>query len=225
MKLFNEKSGKFLLLLVVITLVFTFLANRLALGWLSATIWAMTMYFVLIIYTFKTKDELMAKSLIWGTVAGFFELVADSWAVRVINALVYPAEGYFLWDSPLYMPFFWAYMLGLLAYISVPTMEKFGFFKTTIFYTLGGIAVGPGIEFLADGAKWWYYHNTHSILGSPIYIVGGEILIFMSIPFFGQLLQQETYKHKVAVLGITYGIYLLFAYAFVYYTFDIGSLH
>ena len=215
-------TTNFFSILFILTLIVTFVSNRFQLGWISATVWALSMYGLLVYFSLKKEDKLLQKFILWGTISGFIELSADSWAVRGINALVYYKGGFFIWDSPLYMPFFWAYMLAILAYLSIVLVDKLGMAKSMIIYAFLGVITGPSIEFLANEAKWWYYQNTINIFGTPIYIIGGEIILFTFIPFVANKIRKS--PNQTVELGFMYGLFLWYAYAIIYYTFDTGKL-
>ena len=151
-------------------------------GWISASIWGYGLTAVYVIYAFWAKDKILWRILIFGTFAGFAELLADHWLVAVYNELVYPIEP-LLVSSPLYMPFSWIVVLTQLAIISRVLEKHFKMVTTTLIMVIMGACIIPFYEYLAIGSKWWYYQNTPMFLGIvPYSIIIAEGLLMLPLP-------------------------------------------
>src|SRR5688572_26230505 len=72
-------------------------------GPMSASIITFGLYAFYWVYTIRTKNPLVHRLMIFGTIAGILELVTDHYLVETIDSLVYPGKEPMIWNSPVYM--------------------------------------------------------------------------------------------------------------------------
>lgn len=137
----------------------------------------------ILMYVFFWRDKLLGQLFVFGLIAGLAELPSDWWSVTQIDALVYVNAGWFVWESPLYMPLAYVVVITQLGYLAYWLNNRFGLLKSTLLMGLiGGINV-PAYEYLAKYAGYWYYQNVNMILDTvPYYIIGGEIAFAAALP-------------------------------------------
>lgn len=152
-------------------------------GWISATVLNVAIDLLILWYIVRYRDGFLGRLLLMGIAGGLVELlVADPWALRS-GTLVYEGDGPFIVDSPLYMPLGWAYVLLQIGYLSWWVLQQRGLLAAIgVAALLGGTNI-PIYEMLARAAHWWYYQYVPMILGAPYYVLLGEALIGLALPF------------------------------------------
>lgn len=206
MTLYDGKRLKFVVFTMILSLVGSIISAVVDGGWVSATILNVFVDIVIISYIVRERDTLLLKLLLMGMAGGFVELMfADPWAVRS-GTLVYEGDGPFIIDSPVYMPLGWAYVLLQIGYLSWWVLQQKGFVASVaVAAFLGGTNI-PLYEMLAKDAHWWYYQNVPMMRGAPYYVILGEALIGLALPFIVRPLADKSW-HWSAPLGILLGLW------------------
>lgn len=211
----TQTQYKFIFIQIFFTLLIASISAYFTLGWKSAAFLAYGMYIIQILFCYKTSDPLLFKLIIFATVIGIVELLADRWLVLETKTLIYPKNEPILVESPLYMPIAWAVIMVQISYVGLFISKKTSLivacFLTGI---LGGVFI-PWFEFCAAKALWWQYINVNMIFSTPYYIVGGEVLICLVIPLFAKIIINANIL-IVASLGFIQGLWIWVSY-FVFF--------
>lgn len=186
-------------------------------GPLTASIITYGLYLFYWAYALYTKNPLVTRLLLFGTVAGILELLTDHYLVDMIESLVYPGQELMIWSSPAYMPFAWANVLLQLSFIGVLLTSRYGLLRASAFLCVAGGMYIPMYEHLAKDAGWWWYRtNTVMVLNAPLYVIICEALISLSLP--GMVYYSEHNRVlKTVWLGIGEGLWI-FISAWISYT-------
>jgi len=161
------------------------------------------------LYTWRTKNPLILRLLIIGTLAGLLELFTDHYLVDTINSLVYPGKEWMIWNSPAYMPFAWSNVLLQLSFVGVLLTSRFGLFRASILLCIAGAMYIPLYEHLAKDAGWWWYNlNTVMVFNAPLYVIICEALISLSLPVL-LYFSEHNKVGKTILLGILEGAWIL----------------
>ncbi|SHJ46393.1 hypothetical protein SAMN04488028_101203 [Reichenbachiella agariperforans] len=192
----------------IILLVWSYGSSWVDLGPVTASIITYGLYMFYWGYTLLTKNYLIKRLIILGTIAGVLELVTDDYLVHTIHSLVYPKGEWMIWSSPAYMPFAWANVLVQLSFIGVLLTQKYNIWIASIVLCIAGGMYIPLYEHLASGAGWWWYNNnTAMILNAPIYVIVCEALISLSLPLIVWYAEQHILRRTV-YLGIGLGVWI-----------------
>ncbi|MEM7549566.1 MAG: hypothetical protein AAF363_07825 [Bacteroidota bacterium] len=204
----DSKTTRTILITSGVLVTWSALSSVLKAGPITASIITYGLYAFYWYYAIQSKNPLVLRLLIFGTVAGVLELATDHYLVDTIDSLVYPSKELMIWSSPAYMPFAWSNVLLQLGFIGVLLTKRFGLFKATIFLGIAGGMYIPLYEHLAKDAGWWWYHNnTSMIFNAPVYIIVCEALISFSLPVL--ISYSEHHKiGKTVALGILGGIWI-----------------
>lgn len=178
-------------------------------GWWSITILAITLMLSLVCYTVLRRDTFSAVLLAACIVAGFVETLADWYLISVDRSLVYVPGGPYIWQTPLYMPFGWAFALFSLGIIGHWIDTRWGLLKATVISALLGVIIIPVWEHCAKYGGWWYYRDTPMIGSSPYYIILGECLVVASLPL---ALRYVSRWNSGLIVGVIIGLWILPAY-------------
>jgi hypothetical protein len=177
-------------------------------GAVSASIITYGLYIFYWIYAYVTKNPLVWRLQIFGTVAGLLELFTDHYLVDMISSLVYPGQEPMIWSSPAYMPFAWSNVLLQLSFIGVLLTSRFGLIKASLFLCIAGGMYIPTYEHLAKDAGWWWYNlNTPMIFNAPLYVVICEALISLSLPYIVNYSEHNKIG-KTFLLGLIEGLWI-----------------
>jgi hypothetical protein len=204
----DKSTTRVVLLTAGILLAWSWGSSLLDAGPVSASIITYGLYGFYWLFAFRTKNPLIQRLLIFGTIAGLLELVTDYYLVDVINSLVYPGGELMIWSSPAYMPFAWSNVLLQLSFIGVLLTSHYGVLKASIMLGIAGGMYIPTYEHLAKDAGWWFYNfNTPMLFNAPLYVIICEALISLSLP--GIIYYSEHQKlGKTFGLGILEGIWI-----------------
>ena len=208
MALYDSPRSKFVLFAMILSLGGAVVCARIHGGWVSATVLNFLVDAVIVAYIAKHRDPLLLRLLVMAFVAGLVEVaVADPYFVGN-GTLVYPHEGPFIRDSPLYMPFGWAYVLLQIGYIAWWVREQKGLLMAIIVATLLGGTNIPIYEALARAADWWHYQHVPMIMGAPYYVILAEAGIGLAMPL---IVKPVTTKSVgwAAALGLVLGVWTL----------------
>lgn len=178
-------------------------------GPVTASIITYGLYAFYWFYALYYKNPLIHRLLIFGTIAGILELVADYYLVDVANSLIYPENEPMIWSSPAYMPFAWSNVLLQLSFIGVLLTKKYNLIKASIILMIAGGMYIPLYEHLAKDAGWWWYSsNSIMLFDAPVYVIVCEALISLSLPVL--INYSEHHKlQKTILLGVGEGIWIL----------------
>jgi len=208
MTLYDDKRCKFVLLTMVLSLAGSVVCAMIRGGWQSATVLNVVIDAVLVAYIVRNRDGLLLRLLLMALAAGVVEVaVADPYFVGN-HTLVYPHEGPFIVDSPLYMPLGWAYVLLQIGYIAWWVMQQKGATAAIVVSTLLGGTNIPIYEALARRANWWYYQDVPMFIGAPYYVILGEAFIGLALPFIVRPLPTRSLMWSV-LLGLALGAWTL----------------
>jgi hypothetical protein len=178
-------------------------------GPVMASIITYGLYIFYWLYTWQTKNPLVLRLLIIGTIAGLLELITDHYLVDTINSLVYPGNELMIWSSPAYMPFAWSNVLLQLSFVGVLLTSRFGLLRASIILCIAGGMYIPMYEHLAKDAAWWWYNmNTPMLFNAPIYVIICEALISLSLPVLIYFSEHNKIGKSV-LLGVLEGIWIL----------------
>jgi hypothetical protein len=204
----NRKTTITILITAGILLSWSFLSSLMEWGPVSASIVTYSLYAFYWIYAFRTKNPLVERLLIFGTIAGVLELVTDYYLVDVINSLVYPGNEPMIWSSPAYMPFAWSNVILQLSFIGVLLTVHLGLLRATIILSIAGGMYIPTYEHFAKDAGWWFYNlNTPMLFNAPVYVIICEALISLSLPCVVYYLEHHKLR-KTILLGLIEGIWI-----------------
>jgi len=205
---------------VSVTLSFVFLyivaCSFFCPGWIAAAILSYGVFSILLIYAISKKDYQLLVFLLFSLVAGFTELIADFWLVRGINDLEYASPEPFILVSPAYMPFAWAVVLSQIGFIGWRLSKQIGIVKSSVIIgVLGGIII-PIYEHSAKGACWWVYNDwTHELWNAPYYIILGEALICLVLPWIFEKISKNKWVMAIG-LGVALGLWIFISYYISY---------
>jgi hypothetical protein len=161
-------------------------------------------------YMLRTRDPVILRLFLFGTVVGFGELFADAWAVNDSQTLVYLGRGEwpFLWASPLYMPLSWIVVITQLGYISYWIFEKKGLVWSIVAATVMGATNIPVYEWLAAKAGFWTYQDCWIILKyTPVYVIAGEAALTMVLPLVVWRVETVPWK-RILFLGVLQSLWV-----------------
>ena len=205
----DKPTTRIILITAGILLVWSFLSSLVDVGPISASIITYGLYVFYWIYALRTKNPLVLRLMIFGTIAGIFELATDYYLVDVIHSLVYPGHEAMIWRSPAYMPFAWSNVILQLSFIGVLLTSRFGVVQASIMLGIAGGMYIPTYEHLASSAGWWSYNlNTPMLFNAPVYVIICEALISLSLPGIIYYLEHNKLR-KTFALGIAEGIWIL----------------
>lgn len=183
MTLYDDKRCRFVLLTMALSLGGSVVCAALRGGWQSATVLNIVIDAILVAYIVRHRDVLLLRLLIMAFAAGVIEVaIADPYFVGN-HTLVYPREGPFIIDSPLYMPLGWSYVLLQIGYVAWWVLQQKGVLAAIAVSTMLGGTNIPIYEALARRANWWYYQDVPMIIGAPYYVILGEAFIGLALPF------------------------------------------
>jgi hypothetical protein len=174
---------------------------------------------ILIAYTIRRRDSLMAHLMIFGLVAGVAELAADAWLVAGTRTLDYSiGGGPMLWRSPLWMPIAWEIVAVQFGYIGLRLADRWDGLGLLAAGLLGAVNI-PFYEEMARRTNWWSYSNCRMLSHTPYYIIAGEYLITV----FFAILALEVRKKKPALTilaGAVAGTSVFVCYGLAYELVD-----
>lgn len=182
-------------------------------GWKTALMLSFIVLIVDFIYIIKKDDRFLGKLIIFGLVAGVTELLADAWLVEQTKTLFYEQGEPLLVDSPIYMPVAWAVVLVQIGYIGYHIAKRKGLLIGTLAAgAIGGVII-PVYESCAKGAGWWYYNDPqHMFWNAPYYIILGEFLLALALPYLFIQIQRRAFYWAVPT-GVVMGLWIWAAYA------------
>lgn len=204
----DKPTTRTILITTGVLLGWSLLCSLIQSGPVGASIITYGLYGFYWIYAFRTKNPLVQRLLIFGTVAGVLELATDYYLVDVINSLVYPGHEPMIWRSPAYMPFAWSNILLQLSFMGVLLTSRFGLLPSSVILCIAGGMYIPTYEHLAKEADWWWYNfNTPMLFNAPVYVIICEALISLSLPCI-VFYSEHNKLRKTLLLGVVEGIWI-----------------
>lgn len=196
---------------MIVSFIVTGISAWLRLGPTSAFMLTSAIALALLIYSFRMRNLLLKRLLVFGLVVGLGELVSDYFCVVVNQTLVYPIDEPFLWVSPAYMPIAWMVLMvqfGTMA--DALTRRTHSLLMVTVLMSaLGGIHI-PIFETLANYAGVWSYHNTPLVFSTtPKYIILAEILLSASLPWMVSRVKRSHKWWQLSLLGLLQAAWIL----------------
>jgi hypothetical protein len=205
----DKKTTVRILISAGVLLGWSVLSSYSAWGPASASVITYGLYAFYWAYAIGTKNPLVLRLVVFGTVAGLLELITDHYLVDTINSLVYPGNEPMIWSSPAYMPFAWSNVLLQLSFIGVLLTSRYGLLKASIVLCIAGGMYIPTYEHLAKDAGWWWYNNNTALLmNAPVYVILCEALISLSLPLILYFCEHNKLG-KTILLGVIGGIWIL----------------
>jgi hypothetical protein len=204
----DKRTTTLILISAGVLLGWSYLSSKWDAGPVTASIITYGLYAFYWFYALRTKNPLMLRLQVFGTIAGLMELVTDYYLVDVIDSLVYPGGEPMVWSSPAYMPFAWSNVLLQLSFIGVLLTVRFGVFRASIMLAIAGGMYIPTYEHLAKDAGWWLYNlNTPMLFNAPVYVILCEALISLSLPGIVYYSEHNRLKKTIS-LGVLEGIWI-----------------
>jgi hypothetical protein len=205
----DKKTTRVILISAGVLLGWSLFSSLKQAGPVSASVITYGLYAFYWAYAIGTKNPLIQRLMVFGTIAGILELVTDHYLVETINSLVYPGNEPMIWSSPAYMPLAWSNVILQLSFIGVLLTSHFGLLRASIILCIAGGMYIPTYEHLAKDAGWWWYNlNTPMVFNAPAYVIICEALISLSLPWL--LSYSEHHKlGKTFLLGVVEGIWIL----------------
>ena len=176
-------------------------------GWISATVMVALELVLLVWYCATHHERLLLKLLCFGLVAGFVELINDTWLIQAKEVLVYYPGGPRIIDTPLYMPFSWGLAFVTSGAIALTLYRKIGHWKSILAVAVMSGLYMPFYEGMAAGAQWWYYKDVPAIGPVPWFVILGEALLALVLPWIAFQLTKRTMRWAV-IFGVFEGIFI-----------------
>ena len=128
---------------------------------------------VLIAGWYVTRSPRLAWLLLFGLVAGAFELWSDWVHVAQLGSLVYTDYfGFKLLESPSYMPVGWWLTCVQFGYLALRLNERWPGWAAVGLVTVLGMSLPPWYEEFAAPARAWYYATSNLMLSNtPLWII------------------------------------------------------
>lgn len=207
---------RFVLLSLLIVLGWNYACSLVGWGWQTAAIITAAVSGSYVAFAWCRRDLFLARILFFSLAVGWMELLADWWLVDAIGTLVYNPNGPFVWRSPLYMPFAWMVVTTQLGYIGWLLGRRFGNITASLLIGVIGAVNIPLYEQWARGAGWWQYRNASMLGNTPLYIIGGEFLIALTLPALLSLVEKSSWRVGMAA-GALQGLWIWGAYRIAFW--------
>lgn len=128
---------------------------------------------MLVVGRYVTRSPRLAWLLLFGLVAGVFELWSDWIHVAQLGSLVYTDYfGFKLLESPSYMPVGWWLTSVQFGYLALRLSERWPRWAAVGLVTALGMSLPSWYEELAAPARAWYYATSNLMLSNtPVWII------------------------------------------------------
>ena len=201
----TKRDWHFLLIANVVAMVIAVISAKYALGWKSATASTVISAGMLAVFCIRHSEPLFVRLLVFGLAVGFTELLNDTWLIDK-KILIYDPGGPFIIDTPLYMPFCWALIFVTNGTVAVWLSQKLGGgIKAALAMALISGMYIPGFEALAAKADWWHYQNVPMLMGAPAFVILGEALLALPLPWMCVTLARRNFGVALG-LGVLEGL-------------------
>lgn len=175
-----------------------------ALGWKAAAASVVVTGVMLAAFCLTHREPFFLRLFVFGLAMGFTELVNDTYLVDR-QLLVYAPGGPFVLDTPLYMPFSWALLVITNGSIAAWLWGRLGPRRSPLAMAVVSGLYIPGFEALAAKADWWHYQHVPFWLGAPAFVVVGEALLALPLPWMCTTLASRRFAVAIG-LGVVEGL-------------------
>jgi hypothetical protein len=204
MVVISPRDWRFILVANVVALGIALVAAKGALGWKAATASAVISGVMLLVFCLRHPEPFFVRLFVFGVAVGFTELLNDTYLIDA-DVLVYDPGGPYVWKTPLYMPFSWALIFVTNGTIAAWLFGKLGPWRSPLAMALVSGLYIPGFEALAARADWWHYQHVPFLLGAPAFVVLGEALLALPLPWMCTALARRGFAVAIG-LGVFEGL-------------------
>lgn len=204
MVVISPRDWRFILAANVVALGIALVSAKYALGWKAATASAVISGVMLLVFCLNHPEPFFVRLFVFGVAVGFTELLNDTYLIDA-SILVYDPGGPFVFATPLYMPFSWALIFVTNGTIAAWLFEKLGPRLSPFAMALVSGLYIPGFEALAAKADWWHYQHVPFLLGAPAFVVLGEALLALPLPWMCVALARRGFAVALG-LGVVEGL-------------------
>lgn len=178
---------------------------------------------ILLVFTWRTRDALIPRLLLFGLAVGAVELAADAWLVDVTQTLDYsPSGSARIWRSPWWMPLAWQVVAVQFGYIGMRLYERLGAPGLLVSGALGAINI-PYYEEMALRLGWWRYSGCPSLLHTPYYIILGEFLLIACFGLLARSARSRGSLSTIVAAGAAAGVTIFAAYVLAWYVVEAAT--
>lgn len=207
MVVITRRDWTFIVVTNAVVLLIALVSARFELGWVAATASVVLSGAMLALFCLGHPEPLFTRLFVFGVTVGFTELLNDAYLVGR-ELLVYPPGGPFIADTPLYMPFSWALILVTNGTIAVWLWQRLGPVRAPLAMAVVSGLYIPGFEALAAKANWWHYQHVPFLFGAPVFVILGEALLALPLPWMASTLARRAFGVAVG-LGVVEGLVVL----------------
>lgn len=184
-------------------------------GWTGASLALLPGCVLAVLVNLRPVEPWIRNLSIFGLTAGLTELATDAWLVHGTRTLVYPPDEPQIWASPVYMPIAWLGMLGFGQSAVILASRRLSKVGTALFAAVTLGVYIPIYEAIAASAGWWHYVRTPMLGPVPAYILLGEALLALSLPWAMDRLSRCGPAGAIT-LGVMQGIWIGLSYGLAY---------
>lgn len=175
---------------------------------------------VVVLLCVRWRDHDPLKNLVvFSITGGSVALAADKWLISSTRTLVYADGGLFLADSPGYMPASWAGMIMMVGFAGWYVGRRHGLLVGTLTAAFLSGTVIPLLEACAHYAGWWSYRNTALFGVVPRFIIFGELLIGLPLPWLIDRVLKGRRLLEWIAFGTLAGLWIWASYVLGYLVF------
>ncbi len=190
----DKPTTRMILISAGVLLAWSFVCSKIEAGPASASIITYGLYAFYWIYTFRTRNPLVHRLMIFGTIAGILELVTDHYLVAIDQQ---PGVSWKRTDDLEFACIHAFRVVECIAAVEFYRRAAHEAFQDwcarRFFLCIAGGMYIPTYEHLAKDAGWWWYNlNTPMLFNAPAYVIICEALISLSLP--GLLNYSEHHK-------------------------------
>ncbi len=192
------------------------------LGAIPLAVTVVVLYIAFVIYGARTGDHTIWLFLIFGLVTGLVEVVSDcdSFLVEQVKVLVYPDGIPKIGVSPAYLPFAWALVFTQLGLLAEWFRRNRSLRAASGLTALTGMVMISAYESLARQARWWYYQDVSTLIGSPYFVNLFEFLSTFVFVFAAWRMAHGSLRAEYGwalVCGVLTGIWMCIAMRISYW--------
>lgn len=204
MVVITKRDWVFIAVANVVALAIALVSARYALGWKAASASVLVSGAMLLVFCLRHSEPFFLRLFVFGVALGFSELLNDTYLIDK-QLLVYSPGGPYVLETPLYMPFSWALLMVTNGTIAAWLSGKLGAVKAPLAMAIVSGLYIPGFEALAAKADWWHYQNVPFWLGAPAFVVVGEALLALPLPWMTTFFAKRSFAVAIG-LGVVEGL-------------------
>jgi len=204
MVVITKRDWTFIAIANVVALGIALVSAKYALGWMAATGSVLVSGAMLLVFCLKHSEPFFIRLFVFGVALGFAELINDTYLIDKA-ILIYSPGGPYVLETPLYMPFSWALLIITNGTVAAWLYGKLGPVKSPFAMAIVSGLYIPGFEALAAKADWWHYQNVPFWLGAPAFVVLGEALLALPLPWMSTFLARRGFAVAIG-LGVVEGL-------------------